>query len=268
MAHRLRNVQCSNTVFYAVFPLSIKSIYETVKNMYTEPTLYGVQRLKSKIVKQLSHEFRTPLTSILGFAEILEEDVQIDEDQRIEYASYIRNEGLRLTKLINDLVELDSLEQECVDLHLEEYEIQETALYAIMLVADPAHKKFIHISIELPNEPIRIKIDRERIVHVLFQLLHNAVRFTKQNGHIHVKVEISDKHVVISIRDTGPGIPPRDIPFLFQRFGKQYRPSEEAQNGGIGLAIAKKIIDQHSGDISVQSSMGIGSTFTVRIPIL
>jgi len=89
------------------------------------------QRLKSKIVKQISHEFRTPLTSIIGFAEILEDDIQIAEIQRIEYASYIRNEGLRLTKLIDDLIELDSLEQGQVDLQLKESEVQQTIRYAV-----------------------------------------------------------------------------------------------------------------------------------------
>ena len=80
--------------------------------MYNEPAVFGTQKLKSKIVKQISHEFCTPLTSIIGFAEMLEEDIQIDENQRIEYASYIRNEGLRLTKLVDDLVGLDSLSKD------------------------------------------------------------------------------------------------------------------------------------------------------------
>jgi signal transduction histidine kinase len=89
----------------------MKSLTKSVESTYDESAIFGIQRLKSRIVNQISHDFRTPLTSIIGFAEMIGEDVQIDENQRIEYASYIRNEGLRLTKLIDDLIGLDSLEQ-------------------------------------------------------------------------------------------------------------------------------------------------------------
>ncbi len=238
-----------------------------IENTFDESAIFGVQRLKSRIVKQISHEFRTPLTSILGFAEILEEDIPIDEKERAEYAGYIRNEGLRLTKLIDDLIGLDSLEQGQDDLKFKEHELQETALYALMLVADLAHNKFIHISIDFPNKPIIIKYDKEKIVQVLYQLLHNAVRFTKPNSIVNFKIEATDKHVVISVKDSGPGISARDIPYLFKRFGKLYRPSEETHCNGIGLVIVKHIIDQHNGDIAVESQLGEGSTFIVRIPI-
>ena len=97
----------------------MKSISNSVEKIYDESAHFGIQRLKSRIVNQISHEFRTPLTSIVGFAEMLEENVQIDEKQRREYASYIRNEGLRLTKLIDDLIGLDSLEQGQVDLQIQ-----------------------------------------------------------------------------------------------------------------------------------------------------
>ncbi|MGD1046786.1 MAG: HAMP domain-containing sensor histidine kinase [Bacteroidota bacterium] len=246
----------------------MKSSAQRVENTYDESALFEIQRLKSRIVKQISHEFRTPLTSIIGFAEMLEEDVHIDENQRKEYASYIRNEGLRLTKLVDDLIGLDSLEQGLVDFQFEESEIQQTVLDSLKLVAETALNKFIHISLEMPNEPVLLKFDRERIIQALYQLLHNAVRFTRHGGLINLKVETTDECVVISILDSGPGISTRDIPSLFKRFGKFYRPGEETQGSGVGLAIVKHIIDQHNGDIAVQSQVGKGSIFTVRIPNL
>ena len=246
----------------------MKSLTKSVEHMYDESAVFGIQRLKSRIVKQISHEFRTPLTSIIGFAEMLEEDVHIGENQRIEYASYIRNEGLRLTKLVDDLIGLDSLEQGQVDFQLKESEIQETIRYALKLVAESALNKCIHISIEMPNEPILLKFDRERMVQALYQLLHNAVRFTKPGGRMNLKVEATDEHAVISIHDSGPGISSRDIPSLFNRFGKFYRPGEESHGSGVGLSIVKHIVDQHHGYVTVQSQVGEGSTFTVRIPNL
>lgn len=249
-------------------PFKMESMANSVESTLDESAHFGIQRLKSRIVNQITHEFRTPLTSIIGFAEMLSEDIPIDEHQRVEYASYIRNEGLRLTKLVDDLIRLDSLEQGQVDLQFKESEIQETVRDAIKLIAETALTNFVSISVEMPNEPILLKIDHEKIVHALYQLLHNAVRFTKHDGLINLKIEATDRHVEISIRDSGPGILTRDIPFLFRRFGKLYRPGKETCGSGIGLAIVKYIVNGHNGDISVQSQVGEGSTFTIRIPIL
>jgi two-component system sensor histidine kinase ResE len=268
LAYRLFGIKRSYLIDHKIIHLRMKSLSNSIETAYDESTVFGVQRLKSQIVKQISHEFRTPLTSIIGFAEILEDAIQIAENQRIEYASYIRNEGLRLTKLIDDLIELDSLEQGQIELHYKENEIQGTIRQAVMLIAEVAYSKFINISFEFPNEPVIIKFDREKIVEVLYQLLHNAIRFTKPGGLVNLKVEATDKHVVISIHDSGPGIPAKDIPSLFKRFGKLYRQGEETYCTGVGLAIVKYIVDQHNGDIAVQSRVGEGSTFIVRIPIL
>jgi two-component system phosphate regulon sensor histidine kinase PhoR len=224
--------------------------------------------LKSRIVKQISHEFRTPLTSIIGFAEILEDGNHIDEHQRIEYASYIRNEGLRLTKLVDDLIELDALEQGQADFHMMENEIQLAVRQSLALIAEFAYSKAITISLELPAEPLLIKFDSEKIIQILFQLLHNAVRFTKPGGRVSLTVKATDTALAISIHDNGPGIPARDIPSIFKRFGKLYRLGEETHCTGVGLAIVKHIIDHHHGEISVESIVGEGSTFTVRLPIL
>jgi signal transduction histidine kinase len=249
-------------------PFKMESLTNSIASTLDEIDHFGIQRLKSRIVNQITHDFRTPLTSIIGFAEMLGENIPLEECQRIEYASYIRNEGIRLTKLVDDLIRLDSLEQGPPDLQMKKSAIQESVRHAIKIVAEPALNKFIRISIEMPNEPVLLKFDHERIVHALYQLLHNAVRYTRHGGLISLKVESVDGHVIISIRDSGPGILARDIPFLFRRFGKLYRPGKESYGSGVGLAIVKYIIDQHQGDISVQSQVGDGSTFTIRIPIL
>jgi signal transduction histidine kinase len=267
VAYRLLNVQRLIIIQNIYMPIKSKSIKKNDNSAFQDSANFEFQRLKSRIVTQISHEFRTPLTSIIGFAQMLEEDAQIDEKQRIEYANYIRNEGLRLTKLISDLIGLDSLEQGQVDFQFKEYEIQGTVRVAATLVAETAHNKSIYVSLEMPNEPIIIKFDRDKIVQVLYQLLHNAVRFTKPSGLVNTKVEIKDNHVVISIQDSGPGIPARDIPLLFERFGKVYLPGDEVQASGVGLAIVKYIVNRHNGDITVQSRVGEGSTFRVRIPI-
>jgi signal transduction histidine kinase len=266
LAYRLIDIKCSYLIDQKKMPTI--SLPKNIECTYDESALFGIQRLKSRIVNQISHEFRTPLTSIIGFAEVLKDEVQIDERQRIEYASYIQSEGLRLTKLIDDLIDLDSLEQGHVDLQVKDSEIQQTVRYAVTLVAEIAYNKFITISLDLPDKPVIIKFDREKIAKVFYQLLHNAVRFNKPGGLVNIKVEATDKHVVTSIHDSGPGIPASDIPSIFNRFGNLYRQGEETYCSGVGLAIVKHIVDQHNGDITVQSRVGEGSIFIVRIPIL
>ena len=246
----------------------MKPVSNRLMTINDDSAVFGLQRLKSRIVDQISHEFRTPLTSIIGFAEILKDEVPINEEQRIEYAGYIQREGLRLTKLVDDLLELDALEHTQVELNLRESEMQQVIKQAAALLSETAYSKFIIISFDFPDYPLIVKLDCEKIVHVLYQLLHNAVRFTPPGGLVQIKAEANDTDIFFSVRDSGPGIPARDIPSLFKRFGKLYRFDEEAHGGGVGLAIVKHVIDQHKGDISVQSRVGEGSTFTVRIPRL
>ena len=138
--------------------LEMKPLTNTVRYTYDESAMFGLQRIKSKIVEQISHEFRTPLTSIIGFAEILKDEIPVNEQQRIEYASYIQREGLRLTKLIDDLIELDALEEGQSGLHLREWDIQQTIKYAVSLISEIAYGKFITISFDLPEEPLLLNL--------------------------------------------------------------------------------------------------------------
>jgi signal transduction histidine kinase len=241
---------------------------EDVSQNTIESELFGIQRLKSRIIEQISHEFRSPLTSIIGFASVLEESKHIDEQQRMEYARYIRNEGQRLAKIVSDLMDLDALEQGRATFLFEKHEIHEIVHRTASLLEEYAGNKSITISQELPDDPMIVSCDAERITNALYQFLHNAIRFSKSGGLVILKAETTDPFFVkISIQDNGLGIPARDLPFLFNHFGKLFHPDKETHGTGIGLVLAKYIIDRHSGSITVQSRVGVGSTFTIRIPI-
>lgn len=238
------------------------------ENNTVEMNLFGIQRLKTRIVTQISHEFRTPLTSIVGFAALLEDDENMNDGQRTEYARYIRHEGLRLAKIVSDLIDLDALEKGRAHFLFDIYEIQNIIHRAVALLSEPASSKSIIISKELPNDPVIAKCDSDKVTNALYQLLHNAIRFTKSGGSIILKLDKTDVDVSISVQDTGPGIPAKDIPLLFKRFGKLYHPNEETHGTGVGLALAKHIIDRHGGDIVVHSKVGEGSTFVIQIPMI
>ena len=267
LAYRLPQIYC-NDLFDLKLSLRQDTMNNDVETSTIEMDLHGIQQLKSQIVTQISHEFRTPLTSIIGFAAMLEENKRINEKQRAECAHFIRSEGLRLAKIVSDLIELDAIEQGHTQFLFEESEIQKVIYRSAALIIGTALSKSITITKEIPSDPIISKCDSDKLTNALYQVLHNAIRFTKPGGSVILKAETMDHRVRISVKDDGPGIPEKDIPLLFKRFGKLYRPNEESHGTGVGLALAKHIIDQHGGDISVHSQVGEGSTFTIQIPII
>jgi signal transduction histidine kinase len=267
LAYRLPHLFHYDELWFG-YPLRQGHMNREADNNTIEMDLHGIQQLKSQIVTQISHEFRTPLTSIIGFAAMLEENKRIDEKQRSECVHFIRNEGLRLAKIVNDIIELDAIEHGRAHFVFEESEIQKIIYRSAALIIGSALSKSITISKDLPSDPIVSKCDSDKITNALYQLLHNAVRFTKPGGSVNLKAETTDHQVLISVQDNGPGIPEKDIPSLFKRFGKLYRPNEEAHGTGVGLTLAKHIIDQHGGDITVQSRLGEGSIFTIKIPVI
>lgn len=266
LAHRLSHIYYGEPPHYQFLSSRHSVMDRDTKNNSAEIDLFGIQRLKSRIVTQISHEFRTPLTSIVGFAALLEEHEHINDDQRAEYAGYIRNEGLRLTKIVTDLINLDALEQGNANFLFENSELQNIIYCSLKLVHGFASGKSITISSDLPQIPMMLKCDSERLVQAIYQLLHNAVRFTKPGGSILVTLEKTDSHIKISVQDTGSGISEENLPLLFQRFSKLYRPGDETHGTGVGLALAKYIVEHHGGDILVQSQIHKGSTFTIQIP--
>ncbi len=235
---------------------------------YIESTLLGIQELKHNLVTQIAHNFRTPLSSVIGFAEMLLEDRPLTDEQRIEYARFIQYEGIRLSKLIDDLIELSALERGSACLRMNDCVVQNIINEAITRIAEFARVRYVTVKTEFPREPISAHCDGEKINQAMYQLLHNAVRLTKPHGEVLVKADVSDGLAKIDVQDGGPGILENEIPTLFERFGRKYSAEQDPHGSGVGLAIVKHIIDLHGGRIGVESSSGKGSTFTVQMPMI
>ncbi len=237
-----------------------------IESAYIDSTLLGIQQLKRNLVTQIAHNFRTPLTSVIGFAEMLLDDHPLTDEQRIEYARFIQYEGIRLSKLIDDVLELSSLESGEAHLNVRDCVLQEVVTDAIGRISDFAQGRFVTVRGSFVSLPVVIRLDREKIAQAVYQLLHNAIRFTKPNDEVEVTVRVVGESAEIAIRDGGPGIPEEDIPTLFERVGRMYKPEQDPRGTGVGLAIVKNILDLHKGEIRVQSKQGKGSLFTLRIP--
>ena len=235
---------------------------------YIESTLLGIQELKHNLVTQIAHNFRTPLSSVIGFAEMLVDDRPLSDEQRIEYARFIQYESVRLSKLIDDLIELSALEQGSACLRMRDSVLQTIVSGAVDRIAQFAKVRYVSVKTEWPCDPISMYCDGQKMNQAIYQLLHNAVRLTKPHKEVTVKVAVTDNFAEIEIKDGGPGILENEIPTLFERFGRKYSAEQDPHGSGVGLAIVKHIIDLHGGRIEVFSSSGNGSTFTVHMPMI
>ena len=247
----------------------MKSVHVEAKDVeaeYIESTLLGIQELKNDLVTQIAHNFRTPLTSVIGFAEMLLADRPLTDEQRIEYARFIQYEGIRLSKLIDDVLELSSLERGDSQLRIRDCVLQEVVADAISRVAEFARGRFVRVTRNFADLPVSIRVDREKIAEAVYQLLHNAVRFTKLNDEVTVTMIAIGDSVEIAVRDGGPGITEDEIVALFDRISTRHIQEQDPHSTGVGLAIVKHIMDLHKGKIQIQSKKSEGSLFTLCIP--
>ena len=225
-----------------------------------------LNRLKHDFISSVSHEFRTTLASIIGFSETIESDSDLSESMKKEFNRVIMSEGKRLSKLINYLLDNSSLEDRLVLINKSEVEVIKLAQSVINANYESAYIKKITVTFEHPSEEIVIEADRENLYQVINALLNNAIRFTGELGRVKFLVNNLYNEVEIVISDTGIGIPERDQPYLFQRFFRVSRRMSDIPSIGVGLVFVKQIIDSHKGLITVQSEVGSGTTFAVKLP--
>lgn len=222
--------------------------------------------MKSEFVSSVSHELRTPLASIIGFAQTIMVDPDLPVDMRQEFLQIILEEGKRLAKLINDLLDLARIESGRVVLENSEGDMVALVKRALQSIVMQASAKSIAVSTVLDEESIVAVFDHDRMLQVLINLLSNAVKFTSDGGRIDIRARVERGDVVVDICDTGLGIPAGDIPRLFEKFFRVHRPGMEIRGTGLGLAIAKHAVELQRGTLTVQSEENRGSTFTIRFP--
>ncbi|HVZ40660.1 MAG TPA: PAS domain S-box protein [Candidatus Kapabacteria bacterium] len=229
--------------------------------------LQEINAMKNEFVSSVSHELRTPLASIIGFAQtILVDDELPDETQR-EFLQIIHDEGKRLAKLINELLDVARIESGRTEIDRRPTNIVPLLNRALQSVSISAQSKSIELIGDIPGREIHVSVDADRISQVLINLLDNAIKFTPNGGHVMLHVRRHEREVVMSVIDTGLGIPPESMAHLFEKFYRVHRPGVEIRGTGLGLAIARQLVEMHSGTITVESIVGKGSTFTVRLPM-
>lgn len=237
---------------------------ERAKNKIT--VLEELNKLKGEFISNVSHELRTPLASIVGFAETILSDRDLPKEMILDFTGIILTEGKRLAKLINEVLDFSKLESGEEELKPVTLNIVDLLDSVIASFEKPIKEKGITVSTDYPEEGVNIKADKERLVKALWNLLSNAVKFNNKEGRITIIVQEIQNEVEISISDTGIGIAPKDIPSLFQKFGKINRPGTQIPGAGFGLVTVKQIVDMHKGLIKVTSELNKGTTIIIRLP--
>lgn len=226
----------------------------------------GLQR---DFVANVSHELRTPLTSIEGFSQALLDEVVQDDAQRSHYLEIINAECRRAARILRDLLALSRLDAGEVSLHPAPLEIPAFLDEVRGRFAAPAAEKGVELTVDAPSFLPLIQVDRDRLEQILINLVDNALKFTDTGGRISVAARPdSPGRVVFEVKDTGAGIPPEDLPHIFDRFFRVERSRAQQFGGsGLGLSICKLLVETMGGSIGAQSILGSGTSFTVNLPV-
>ncbi|WP_058303386.1 two-component system histidine kinase PnpS [Gorillibacterium timonense] len=234
-----------------------------------------LEKMRSEFVANVSHELKTPIAAVKGFAETLLNGALDDEEAAHAFVKIIYDESERLNRLIGDILALSKIESRRVPLDFSPIDLNEFLKASLRMVQTEADKKHIRLDL-LPAAPLYLEADEDRLRQILLNLLSNSISYTPEGGEIHVRAEHvpgatddQDDRVRISVTDTGIGIPKKDLPRIFERFYRVDKARSRSSGGtGLGLSIVKHLVELHRGTIRVESTVGVGSSFIIELPVI
>jgi two-component system sensor histidine kinase BarA len=235
--------------------------------------LFEMNRLKSDFLATMSHELRTPLNSIIGFSEVLSTSDQLAERQR-RYAANIQTSGKMLLGMINDILDLAKIESGKMEVHTEDFSLRDVCEGLTGMARAVAERKAIDLESRLDEAIPLLRQDPGKLRQILYNLLSNAIKFTPEGGRVSLNARVEGRFAVIEVEDTGIGIAEEDQDKIFEKFRQVsgHGPGDgvltrEHQGTGLGLSIVRELTKLLGGDVVLQSRLGQGSRFTVRIPM-
>lgn len=225
-----------------------------------------LEKIRSEFVANVSHELKTPVTSLKGFAETLLDGAMYDEETCRSFLKIIYEESDRLHRLISDILDLSKIEQQRLPLKPEPLNVSQVINETAETIQETIHKKQLHLSLPDHKEVV-IEAEKDRLQQIILNLLTNAAAYTPEGGYIDIELHEREKEVDIVIRDTGIGISKQDLPRIFERFYRVDKARSRQSGGtGLGLAIVKHLVESHHGKIQVESEEGKGTAFTITLP--
>lgn len=237
--------------------------------LYDITQIRRLEKVRTDFVTNASHELRTPVTALKGFAEVLLDGAMEDPATLKQFMEIIYKESKRLEVLVNDILELSRVEQKQVPMNIEIVNLSETITACFKVIKAQAENKKIKFRMYTSgSEAILLSTDKSRLEQILNNLIMNAVNYTDDGGKISVRVEQINNEAVINVSDTGIGIPEEDLNRIFERFYRVDKARSRNSGGtGLGLSIVRYLVQNLNGRIEVKSNLGIGTTFTVYLPL-
>ncbi len=241
----------------------IGELARTFNNMAA--ALQNLEEMRRGFIANVSHELRTPMTSIRGFIQgIL--DGTIPEEKQSYYLTVVSEETNRLNRLVNNLLDLARMEAGEVKMTFKPFDINELVRRSVIKLETLLLEKNIMVEADFEEEVMRVNADVDAIERVVYNLLHNAIKFTPEDGRITISVKAQKDKVQVSVEDTGSGIESSELDMIWERFYKSDKSRSRDKTGtGLGLAIVKNIINEHGQDIWVESEQGKGTKFTFTL---
>lgn len=226
--------------------------------------LKKLEQMRKDFVANVSHELKTPITSIMGFSETLLDGAMENKDLREKFLQIILKESDRLQSLINDLLDLSKIEQEGFVLSVHRVDLRELIQEVLLILSSKANGKNVNVTSSLGDEIVFIDGDAHRLKQIFINLINNAIMYTASGGDVKVAIMNSGDKVQVIVSDTGIGITKDEIPRIFERFYRIDKARSRNSGGtGLGLAIVKHLVEAHHGHIDVKSQQGEGTAFTV-----
>ncbi|MGA8795549.1 MAG: ATP-binding protein [Candidatus Cybelea sp.] len=264
----LTRARIARTYRVSVYPLTEENQESSRVVVFSDDqtALTRLDRARKEFLSNVSHELRTPLSSIKLMLETVLEAPE--QEARELFVPQALAQVDRLTALVGQLLEQARAESGQLQLALRDVDLEEVARPIVASFEQQASNKGVTLELAALR-PVRVEADPDRLSQVFVNLIDNALRHTAEGGRIRVEIDARDSDAVLRVRDTGDGIPYRDLPHIFERFYVVDRSRNRGTGGaGLGLAIVKGIVDAHSGAISAESMLGRGTAFTIRLPIM
>jgi two-component system, OmpR family, phosphate regulon sensor histidine kinase PhoR len=252
---------------YGIPIIGINNAWKGVLLVFHDITeIKKLEQMRKDFVANVSHELKTPVTSIKGFSETLMDGAMNNPDTLEAFLSIINKESNRMQSLIQDLLDFSKIEQQEFKLNIQDFDLYELIKEVIMMLNKKAKSKDVRLEHEFNREELYIQGDHDRLKQVFINIITNAILYTPPNGYVKVSLYDYEKTVKVHIKDTGVGIKQEEIPRIFERFYRVDRARSRDSGGtGLGLAIVKHLVEAHHGNISVKSAPGEGSEFIIEL---
>jgi len=249
-----------------IAPIEFDESKGAIGVFYDITQIERLERVRQEFLSNISHELRTPLTSILAFVETLEDGAIKDEENNQRFLKVIRKNAQRMHRLIDDILELSTIESGKITLELKRINLNQLIEEVFTNLSGKAKERRIKLKNEIPQGAF-VFADAVRLEQMLTNLIDNAVKFNAEKGLVIVGFEEKNEKNIISVSDTGEGISSEHLQRIFERFYRTDRArSREIGGTGLGLAIVKHLARIHGGEVSVASTLGRGSTFSIELP--